>query len=58
MLAGIGAGIYSSYEDAFAKAVRLLDPILPDASKAEIYEKNYAEWTLINESLMNYWENK
>ncbi len=58
LTAGIGAGIYSSYEDAFAKAVRLLDPILPDASRAEIYEKNYAEWTLINESLMNYWENK
>ena len=56
--AGIGAGVYKSYDDAFEKAVKLLDPILPDESTYPVYEKKYAEWTKVNEILMQYWESK
>ena len=41
-IAGLSAGIYA----------------LKAGFDAEIYEKNYGEWALINESLMNYWEKK
>lgn len=30
--AGIGAGVYKDYEDAFEKAVKVKEPVLPDDS--------------------------
>lgn len=56
--AGIGAGVYRDYEDAFEKAVKLKEPVLPDETTYPIYEKRYKEWTRINELMMNYWEEK
>ena len=40
IVAGIGAGIYASYEDAFEKAVKVKEPIMPDESTYSIYEKD------------------
>ena len=42
--AGIGAGVYKDYEDAFEKAVKVKEPVLPDDSTFPIYEKRYKEW--------------
>ncbi len=56
--AGIGAGVYRDYEDAFEKAVKVKEPVLPDETTYPIYEKRYKEWTRINELMMNYWEEK
>ena len=56
--AGIGAGVYKSYDDAFEKAVKILDPILPDEFTFPIYATKYEEWTLVNNILMEYWEKK
>ncbi|MBQ9155411.1 MAG: carbohydrate kinase [Eubacterium sp.] len=56
--AGIGAGVYRDYEDAFDKAVKILPPIYPDESMYPIYDKKYAEWVRLNSILMEYWEKK
>lgn len=54
--AGIGAGVYQDYEEAFAKAVTLKDPVLPDPKTFPVYEKRYREWSRINEIMMQYWD--
>lgn len=56
--AGIGCGIYESYEDAFEKAVKVKDVILPDESKFDILDKRYKEWSYINKVLTTYWDKK
>ncbi len=56
--AGIGAGVYKDYDDAFAKAVKILPPIYPDETTYPVYEKKYKEWSMLNEILMKYWESK
>lgn len=56
--AGIGAGIYRDYEDAFKKAVKVKEPIMPDESTYPVYEKRYKEWTEINNIMMQYWDRK
>lgn len=56
--AGIGAGVYSGYEDAFEKAVKVKEPIYPDESTFEIYDRRYKEWTRINNIMMEYWDGK
>lgn len=54
--AGIGAGIYKDYDDAFKKAVKVKDPVLPDPSTYRVYDRRYAEWTKINEVMKQYWD--
>ena len=56
--AGIGAGVYKDYEDAFEKAVKVKEPVLPDDSTFPIYEKRYKEWCRLNEIMKTYWDEK
>ena len=56
--AGIGAGVYNDYEEAFTKAVKTKEPVLPDKNTFSIYEKRYKEWCLINEVMKQYWDRK
>lgn len=56
--AGIGAGVYQSYEDAFKNAVKTKEPVLPDPSTFSIYEKRYKEWCFLNEVMVQYWDRK
>lgn len=56
--AGIGAGMYEDYEDAFEKAVKIKKPIRPDSAKAEAYHKRYAQWQRLNQALGVYWDEK
>lgn len=54
--AGIGSGVYQNYTDAFEKSVQLHPVSYPDPELAEEYARKYAEWTEVNELLLNYWE--
>lgn len=56
--AGIGAGVYKNYEEAFDKAVKVKAPVLPDESTYPIYEKRYQEWKRLNELMITYWDEK
>lgn len=58
IVAGIGAGLYRDYQDAFEKAVKVKKIVLPDESKYEIYDKRYSEWSMIQEIMMQYWDKK
>ena len=46
------------YEDAFEKAVKVKEPVLPDDSTFPIYEKRYKEWCRLNEIMKTYWDEK
>ena len=54
--AGIGAGIYGSYEEAFGKAVKVKEAVFPDESMYSIYKERYREWEKINELMLSYWD--
>ena len=56
IVAGIGAGVYESYEDAFARSVKLKAPVLPNPEKAAFYRDRYAQWQRLNEHLLRYWD--
>lgn len=56
--AGIGAGVYKDYDDAFEKAVKVKEPVVPDESTFPIYEKRYKEWCRLNEIMKTYWDEK
>lgn len=58
IVAGIGAGVYKNYEEAFRKAVRVKETVLPDESTYPVYEKRFKEWSKINEIMMDYWDYK
>lgn len=58
IVAGIGAGVYENYEEAFAKAVRVKETVLPDPAIYPIYEKRFQTWSKINEIMMDYWNYK
>ena len=58
IVAGIGAGIYESYEEAFEKAVKVKEAIMPDESTYPIYDRRYKEWTEINRIMTQYWDQK
>ena len=51
-------GVYKDYEDAFEKAVKVKEPVLPDDSTFPIYEKRYKEWCRLNEIMKTYWDEK
>ncbi len=55
IVAGIGAGVYKDYEDAFACAVKIKDPVMPDESTYKVLEEKYKTWTRINEIMTAYW---
>ena len=56
IVAGIGAGVYKDYGEAFENAVKVKDPIMPDSSTFSTYEKRYQQWAKMNEIMMEYWE--
>jgi len=56
--AGIGAGVYRDYEDAFAVAVKIKTPIQPNPALAETYTTRYKEWWQLNEAMESYWNRK
>mgnify|MGYP001049092482 CR=1 FL=1 len=41
--AGVGAGIYSTFEEAF-RSLKKLEEVSPDTSKAQEYEQAYQNW--------------
>ena len=55
IVAGIGAGVYKNYEEAFARSVKLKPPVVPNPEKAAFYQKRYAEWQRLNRHLLQYW---
>ena len=56
--AGIGAGVYGSYEEAFRKAVKTKAPVMPQIENYPCYERRYAEWTRVNNMMKGYWDYK
>lgn len=56
--AGIGAGVYKDYNDAFDCAVKIKTPIQPNLNLAEFYNKRYEEWWRLNKSMKTYWDDK
>lgn len=54
--AGIGAGVYKSYEDAFDVAVKIKNPLQPNAALAATYTKRYAKWWELNKAMEIYWD--
>lgn len=58
IVAGIGAGVYGNYEEAFEKAVKVKEPIMPNQQTFSIYEKRYKEWSEINQIMMQYWDKR
>ncbi|WP_326512436.1 FGGY-family carbohydrate kinase [Clostridium intestinale] len=56
--AGVGAGLYDSYEDAFKKAVRIRKPFMPNIDTFDIYGKRFREWERLIEIMKIYWNEK
>lgn len=56
--AGIGAGVYKDYNDAFDCAVKIKTPIQPNLALAENYNKRYEEWWRLNEAMEVHWNSK
>lgn len=56
MAAGIGAGIYRTYEEAIRKFVRISKKILPRPEYREIYEKKYQNYRMVVKALSGVWE--
>lgn len=51
--AGVGAGIYSTYQEAF-RGLKLIDVEEPTASKKELYEKAFDRWKkILNNAIEN-----
>ncbi len=51
ILAGVGTGVYSGFEDAAAKTVRITRAHEPDLSKREVYDKGYKIYRKLYENL-------
>ncbi len=56
MAAGIGAGVYESYEAAAAKLVRVSKKVMPRPEYAEVYAKKYGLYRRVIEALGGVWE--
>ena len=56
MAAGISAGIYPDYEEAIRRTVRITKTVQPRPAYKEIYEKKYAAYRKVIESLSPAWE--
>jgi len=56
--AGVGTGVYDSYEDAFKKAVRIRVPVMPNPDTFNIYSKRFKEWERLIEIMKIYWNEK
>lgn len=56
--AGVAAGVYKDYDDAFARAVKVLPAIKPNPETFEVYRARYKEWSKLVEVMKNYWDYK
>ena len=56
MAAGIGAGVYESYEAAAAKLVRVSKKVMPRPDYAEVYTKKYDRYRKVIGALGGVWE--
>lgn len=56
LAAGIGVKVYSDYEDAFKKGVKIKLQLEPNDAKKEFYQERYQEWMTLNTCLLRYWE--
>jgi xylulokinase len=53
LIAGVGAGIYSSFADAKARVTRYSAPSLPDATRHAFYDERYAQFVSLYPTLRN-----
>ncbi len=51
LIAGVGAGIYSSFADAKARVTRYSAPSLPDAARHAFYNERYAQFVSLYPTL-------
>lgn len=51
MLAGVGTGVYASFDEAVGRAVRIRRSHVPDAGNSPVYERNYAVYRQLYEQL-------
>ncbi len=51
LLAGVGTGMYDSFEDAVSQTVRITRRYEPNPENAEVYEKNYETYLALYENL-------
>jgi len=54
--AGIGVGLFASYEDAVSRMVRISRTVQPIAANVGIYEKKYARYQKYVQALRGAWE--
>lgn len=57
LVAGIGAGLYKNYEEAFDCAVKIKTPMQPNPNLARSYGKRYEAWRRLNKAMESYWDN-
>ncbi|MHB8128401.1 MAG: FGGY-family carbohydrate kinase [Mobilitalea sp.] len=55
MAAGIAAGIYTDYQDAIKKTVKISNTIYPRPEYKEIYEEKYLTYRTVIDGLNNVW---
>lgn len=53
LLAGVGTGMYSGFEEAAARTVKIKSEFSPNAEKAEVYAKGYRIYRNLYENLKN-----
>jgi sugar (pentulose or hexulose) kinase len=51
LIAGVGAGIYSSFVDAKARVARYSAPTLPDPARHAFYNERYAQFVSLYPTL-------
>ena len=51
MLAGVGTGVWNSFEDAVRQTVRVKKQYEPDPEKKSIYDKGYGTYRKLYENL-------
>lgn len=58
LTAGVAAGVYKDYDDAFAKAVKTLPAVYPNPETFGTYRARYKEWSKLVEVMRVYWDYK
>ncbi|MBQ6239879.1 MAG: FGGY-family carbohydrate kinase [Firmicutes bacterium] len=51
MLAGVGCGVFASYEEAVSLTARVCDEYVPNGGNAAVYDKNYRIYRSLYENL-------
>jgi len=53
--AGVGTGVYSDYNDGFAKAIRIKSTFASSEKYADAYYKRYKEWEYLIDCMSEHW---